>query len=108
MTLAAGTKLGPYEILSPLGAGGMGEVYRAHDTRLSREVAIKVLPADFAKHLDRLRRFEQEARAAGMLNHPNILVIYDLGTHDGAPYIVSELLEGEELREPLNHGALTL
>src|SRR5438128_2339287 len=108
MSLITGTQLGPYAILSPLGAGGMGEVYRARDIRLDREVAIKVLPADFAKDADRLRRFEQEARAAGMLNHPNILVIYDLGTHDDAPYIVSELLEGEELREPLDHGALTL
>jgi len=106
--LAPDTSLGPYRILSPLGAGGMGEVYRARDTRLDREVAIKVLPADFAKDADRLRRFEQEARATSSLNHPNILIVHDLGTHDGAPYIVSELLEGEELRAPLNHGALTL
>src|SRR2546427_5474573 len=108
MMLSPSTRLGPYEILSPLGAGGMGEVYRARDTRLDREVAIKVLPAAFSQDEDRLRRFEQEARAAGMLNHPNILTIFEIGTHDGAPYIVSELLEGEELREPLNHGALTL
>src|SRR5438128_9074329 len=106
MTIAAGTQLGPYEILSPLGAGGMGEVYRARDTRLEREVAIKVLPTDFAKDADRLRRFEQEARATSALNHPNILTIYDIGTHDGAPYIVSELLLGETLRERMTEGPL--
>ncbi len=98
MTLAAGARLGPYEILSPLGAGGMGEVYRAKDPRLGREVAIKVLPASFSQDPDRLRRFEQEARAASALNHPNILTIHDIGTHDGSPYVVSELLEGETLR----------
>src|SRR5438132_375553 len=96
--LTSGTRLGPYEILSLLGAGGMGEVYRARDSRLGREVAIKVLPAALSADADRLRRFEQEARAAGMLNHPNILTIYDIGTHDGAPYIVAELLDGAELR----------
>src|SRR5438309_1904590 len=106
MTIAAGTQLGPYEILSPLGAGGMGEVYRARDTRLEREVAIKVLPAEFAKDADRLRRFEQEARATSSLNHPNILIVHDIGTHEGAPYIVSELLEGETLRERIEQGAL--
>ncbi len=98
MPLKAGARLGPYEILAPLGAGGMGEVYRARDTRLGREVAIKVLPASFSGDPDRLRRFEQEARAAGMLNHPNILAIYDIGSHEGVPYVVSELLEGETLR----------
>src|ERR1051325_9099524 len=108
MSLAAGAQLGPYEIVLPLGAGGMGEVYRARDRRLEREVAIKVLPTDFAKDADRVRRLEQEARAAGMLNHPNILIVHDFGAHDGAPYIVSELLEGEELRASLDHGALTL
>src|SRR5438874_12687030 len=108
MTLASGAHLGPYQILSPLGAGGMGEVYRARDTRLHREVAIKMLPADFAKDADRLRRFEQEARATSALNHPNILTIYDIGTHDGAPYIVSELLDGEELRASLKEGALPM
>src|SRR5437660_11278772 len=107
MAVALGTRLGPFEILSPLGAGGMGEVYRARDSRLDREVAIKVLPAAFSADEDRLRRFEQEARAAGMLNHPNILTIFEIGTHDGAPYIVSELLDGEELRAQLNDGALT-
>jgi eukaryotic-like serine/threonine-protein kinase len=101
MGLASGSQLGPYEILSPLGAGGMGEVYRARDPRLDREVAIKVLPTAATSDPERLRRFEQEARAAGGLNHPNILVIFDIGMHDGAPYIVSELLEGETLRERL-------
>ncbi len=107
MSLSAGTRLGPYEITSPLGAGGMGEVYRARDPRLGREVAIKVLPSSFSQDPDRLRRFEQEARAAGLLNHPNILAIYDIGTHDGSPYVVSELLEGETLRGRLAGGAFT-
>src|ERR671935_1628463 len=102
MTLEPNTRLGPYEILSQLGAGGMGEVYRARDTRLGREVAVKVLPSSFSNDADRLRRFEQEARAAGMLNHPNILIVHDIGTYDGSPYIVSELLEGEELRAQMN------
>ncbi|HEY3173895.1 MAG TPA: protein kinase [Thermoanaerobaculia bacterium] len=106
MTLSAGTRLGPYEILAPLGAGGMGEVYRARDTRLKREVAVKVLPASFSQDPERLRRFEQEARAASALNHPNILTIHDIGTHEGAPYLVSELLEGETLREQLEEGRL--
>src|SRR5437016_2759068 len=106
MTLAAGTHLGRYEIRSQLGAGGMGEVYRARDQKLNRDVAIKVLPAALSQDVDRLRRFEQEAQAAGALNHPNILAVYDVGMHDGSPYIVSELLEGEELREQLNDGSL--
>src|SRR5205809_2163105 len=106
MTLATGTKLGPYEIVAPLGAGGMGEVYRARDTRLGREVAVKVLPESFSKDPDRLRRFEQEARAASQLNHPNIVTVHDFGTHGGAPYVVQELLEGETLRERLRTGAL--
>jgi eukaryotic-like serine/threonine-protein kinase len=101
LALSAGTKLGPYEILAPLGAGGMGEVYRARDTRLSREVAVKILPASFSRDPQRLRRFEQEARAAGQLNHPNILTVHDFGMHDGTPYVVSELLEGETLRQRL-------
>ena len=105
MTLAPGTRLGPYEILSTLGAGGMGEVYRARDPQLARFVAIKVLPS-LSSDPDRLRRFEQEARAAAALNHPNILSVYQLGTHDGAPYMVSELLEGETLREDLRQGLL--
>src|SRR2546426_8860594 len=99
MSLASGTNLGPYEILGPLGAGGMGEVYRARDQRLAREVAVKVLPASVLGDADRLRRFEQEARATGQLNHPNILAVYDTGSHEGAPYVVEELLEGETLRE---------
>src|SRR3989442_14165280 len=96
-----GAKLGPYEIIAPLGAGGMGEVYRARDTKLGRDVAIKLLPASFSGDSDRLHRFEQEACAAGALNHPNILVIHHVDTHEGAPYIVSELLEGETLRQRL-------
>jgi eukaryotic-like serine/threonine-protein kinase len=107
MTLAAGTRLGPYEILSPLGAGGMGEVYRAKDPRLGRDVAIKVLPVSFSNDTDRLKRFEQEARAAGILNHPNITVVHDIGSHDGAPYVVQELLEGETLRTELAAGWLS-
>src|SRR5690242_9669226 len=99
MTLPAGTRFGPYEILAPVGAGGMGEVYRARDPRLGRDVAIKVLPPNFSGDPDRLRRFEQEARAASALNHPNILTIYDIGQHEVGPYVVSELLEGETLRE---------
>src|SRR6184192_4832503 len=99
--LPAGTMLGPYRIVDAIGAGGMGEVYRAHDTRLGRDVAVKVLSRSLTHDPDSLRRFEQEARAAGMLNHPNILAIYDLGTHDSSPYVVSELLEGETLRELL-------
>jgi Tol biopolymer transport system component len=107
MTLASGTKLGPYEILAPLGAGGMGEVYRAKDPRLGREVAIKVLPASLSQDADRLHRFEQEARAAGLLNHPNITAVYDIGSHEGAPYVVQELLEGETLRAELAAGRLS-
>ena len=99
MALVPGTRVGPYDVTAPLGAGGMGEVYRARDARLSREVAIKVLPASLAADADRLRRFEQEARATGLLNHPNILQVHDIGSHDGAPYVVSELLEGETLRD---------
>src|SRR5271169_3107825 len=107
MALTPGTKLGPYEILAPLGAGGMGEVYRARDMRLGRDVALKILPDSFASDADRLRRFEQEARAVAALNHPNILAVFDIGRHsDGSPFLVSELLEGESLRTVLDRGAL--
>src|SRR6202023_2219102 len=107
MTLASASRLGPYEILAPIGAGGMGEVYRARDQRLKRDVAIKVLPASFSADADRLRRFEQEAQSAGALNHPNITAVHDLGSHEGAPYIVTELLEGETLRAALSGGKLS-
>jgi Tol biopolymer transport system component len=110
MALTTGTRLGPYEIVSPLGAGGMGEVYRARDTRLGRDVAVKVLPEAMSRDPERLARFEQEARAAAALNHPNILALYDIGVtaaSDGqVSYLVSELLEGETLRERLNLGAI--
>lgn len=106
MPLTPNTKFGPYEIVSLIGVGGMGEVYRARDTKLGRDVAIKVLPAAFSADVDRLRRFEQEAQAVGALNHPNVLVIYHVETHEGAPYIVSELLEGETLRERMNGKSL--
>jgi eukaryotic-like serine/threonine-protein kinase len=103
-----GTRLGPYEVAAPLGTGGMGEVYRARDTRLGRDVAIKVLPGEFAADPERLRRFEQEARAVAALSHPNVLAIHDVGTHEGSPFIVSELLEGETLRDRLKSGGFTL
>jgi Tol biopolymer transport system component len=106
MPLAPGVRLGAYQIISLLGAGAMGEVYRARDTRLGRDVAIKVIPPAFSSDPDRLQRFEQEARAAATLNHPNILSVHDLGTHDGAPFIVSELLEGETLRARVSAGPL--
>jgi serine/threonine protein kinase len=108
MTMASGTRLGPYEILAPLGAGGMGEVYRAHDSRLDRTVAIKVLPAAFSRDAERLRRFEQEARATAALNHPNILAVFDIGTHEDSPYVVTELLEGETLRHRIQSGPLSV
>ena len=101
MTLTAASRLGPYEVLEPLGAGGMGEVYRARDPRLGRDVAIKVLPEPVAEDPERLQRFEHEARAVAALNHPNILTVHDVGSHDGSPYVVTELLEGETLREVL-------
>src|SRR5258708_3985649 len=106
MNLASSTKLGPYDIVSLLGAGGMGEVYRARDSRLKREVAIKVLPQALSLDADRLRRFEQEALATAALNHPNILAVFDIGTSEGSPYVVSELLEGETLRERLRSGPI--
>jgi serine/threonine protein kinase len=104
--LEANTTLSYYRIVAKLGAGGVGKVYRALDTRLDRAVALKVLPAAFAQDAERLRRFEQEARATSAPNHPNILTIFDIGTHEGAPFIVAELLEGEELRAQLDDGAL--
>jgi eukaryotic-like serine/threonine-protein kinase len=106
MALRAGVRVGPYEIVTAIGAGGMGEVYRARDTRLQRDVALKLLPAGVSSDPDRLARFEQEARAAAALNHPNILAVYDVGSYESAPYIVSELLEGETLRERLGNGPL--
>ncbi len=106
MSLTPGAKLGPYEIVSLLGAGGMGEVYRARDSRLRRDVAIKVLPQALSLDADRLHRFEQEALATAALNHPNILAVFDIGTSDGSPYVVSELLEGETLRERLRSGSI--
>ncbi len=106
MTISAGTRIGPYEIVGPLGAGGMGEVYRAKDTRLGREVALKVLPESFSRNTESLRRFEQEARSVAALNHPNILAIHDVGEEKGAPYLVSELLEGHSLRQELGGGSV--
>ena len=105
MSLAAGTSLGPYEIVAPLGAGGMGEVYRARDPRLGREVAVKIVLAEVTHDPERLRRFEQEARAASALNHPNLLTVFDFGTHDGKPYLVTELLTGRSVRQALQDGS---
>ena len=107
MALAPSTQLGPYLIQSQIGAGGMGEVYRARDTRLGRDVALKILPESLSRDSDRLRRFEQEAQAVAALNHPNIVAIFDVGHQNGAPYLVSEYLEGESLRATLNHGPLS-
>jgi serine/threonine protein kinase len=106
MDLPRGARFGPYEIVAPIAAGGMGEVYRGRDTRLEREVAVKVLPREVATDPERVRRFQQEARAAGVLNHPNVTALYDVGTHDGAPYVVSELLEGQTLRQRIDEGPI--
>ncbi len=106
MTLVAGTRLGPYEIRAPIGGGGMGEVYRARDPRLGREVAIKVLPSSFSADADRLRRFEREAKSVAALSHPNILAIHDFGRHEAIVYAVMELLEGETLRGKLDAGPI--
>src|SRR5579859_4129147 len=101
MQIAPGTHVGPYEILAPIGAGGMGEVWRARDPRIGRDVAIKFVPAALSSP-DRLHRFEQEARTAGSLSHPNLVTVFDLGTESETPYVVMELLEGETLREKLH------
>src|SRR5438105_2702151 len=108
MTLSSGTRLGVYEVVAPLGAGGMGEVWRARDTRLGREVAIKILPADVASDPGRLKRFEKEARSASALNHPNIVTIYDVGTSDSVSWIAMERVEGKTLRELLFGGPLQI
>src|SRR6058998_3018536 len=108
MTLATGSRLGPYEVLSPLGAGGMGEVWRARDTRLGREVAIKVLPTEVASDPSRLKRFEKEARSASALNHPNIVTIYDIGSTESVSYITMEKVDGKTLRELLFAGPLSV
>ncbi|MCI0446568.1 serine/threonine-protein kinase [bacterium] len=108
MAIDSGTKVGPYEILAPLGSGGMGEVYRARDTRLGRDVALKILPAEFSANRDRLDRFEQEARSASALNHPNIIKIYDVGSGDSNSYLSMELVEGKTLRDLLNEGSMSL
>src|SRR5512143_1434916 len=105
-TLAPGDRLSRYRIVGPLGAGGMGEVYRAHDTRLGRDVAIKVVHGEATRDPERIKRFEQEARAAGALSHPNVCAVFDLGTHEGAPFVVMELLEGETLRSRLGSGLI--
>jgi len=108
MAIASGTKLGPYEIVGPLGAGGMGEVYRAHDTRLDRDVAIKVLSGHFVSSPSLKERFEREARTISQLSHPNICALYDIGSQDGTDYLVMECLEGETLDARLVRGPLTL
>src|SRR6516162_337730 len=108
MALAPGTKLGPYVIQSPLGAGGMGEVYRAKDTRLGRDVAIKILPKEMSADVARKQRFEREAKTISGLNHPNICVLHDVGSQDGVDYLVMECVEGETLAKRLEKGALPL
>ncbi len=108
MTLASGTKVGPYEIVSPLGAGGMGEVYRARDTRLDRDVAIKVLPAHLSSNPDLKQRLEREAKAISSLNHPHICILHDVGSQDGVDFLVMEYLEGETLADRLHRGVLAL
>ena len=101
-----GRQFGPYRIVSPLGAGGMGELYRARDSKLHRDVAIKILPSEFARNPDRLARFRREARALASLNHPNICTVFDIGEQDNNPYLVMELLEGETVKDRVAHGAL--
>jgi serine/threonine protein kinase len=106
MALREGDKLGPYEVSARIGAGGMGEVWRARDTRLGRDVAIKILTRTGSSDADRIRRFEVEMKAVGRLSHPNVLAVFDVGSHEGSPYLVSELLEGETLRDRLDRGPL--
>ena len=108
VALLSGTRLGPYEIIAPLGAGGMGEVYRGHDSRLDRDVVIKILPPEFSSNPERLRRFEQEARAASALNHPNIITIHDIGTLESGSYIAMEYVDGKTLRESISAGPLPI
>src|SRR6478672_10796520 len=108
MALASGTKLGPYEIQSPLGAGGMGEVYRARDTRLDRTVAVKILPTHFSADHARKLRFEREAKTVSALNHPNICALFDVGSQDGIDFLVMESIEGENLAQHLAKGALAI
>jgi len=108
MTIQAGAKIGPYEILGAIGAGGMGEVFRAYDKRLGREIALKVLPSEFSSSRERLSRFEQEARSASALNHPNIITVYDIGAVDSISYICMELVDGKSLRSLINEGPLPL
>src|SRR5438132_12320629 len=108
MTIAAGAKLGRYEIRSKIGAGGMGEVYLALDTKLDRKVAVKILPAELASNQDRMRRFTQEAKGAAALNHPNIAHIYEIGEHDGVNFIAMEFIDGQTLREMIHGGQTAL
>src|SRR5215471_15016626 len=108
MPLSSGARLGPYEVVGPLGAGGMGEVYQARDTRLGRDVAIKILPADVAADPDRLARFEREGKAVSALNHPNIVTLYEVGTSESGPYLVLERVEGQSLRSLIEAGSLPL
>src|SRR5215470_7733330 len=104
MSLASGTRIGSYQIVAPLGSGGMGEVYRARDTKLSRDVAIKILPTELSSNPDRLRRFEQEAQSASSLNHPDIITIYEIGSYESLSYIAMEYVDGKTLREILSSG----
>src|SRR5215831_8547490 len=108
MALSAGSRLGPYEIVAPIGAGGMGEVYRARDTRLGRDVAVKVLPPRFSEHAEARARFEREARLVSGLNHPNICVLHDLGRQGEIDYLVMELVEGESLAQRIGRGPLPI
>jgi serine/threonine protein kinase len=108
MPLVSGTKLGPYEVVAPLGAGGMGEVYRARDTRLGRDVAVKILPKEMSADTARKQRFEREAKTISGLNHPNICVLHDVGSQDGVDYLVMECVEGETLAKRLEKGPLPL